>query len=296
MNVNLEQNSKTQSENPYLPKLTTITKIIQENDINDLKTFRLEFQNPEDAKKYNHIPGQFGELTVFGFGECPIGIASSPTDGDYIEFTVKKVGVVTTALHEMKEGEIIGLRGPFGNGWPLESLKGSHILIIGGGFAFTTLRALIRYMLHPDNRKDFGEIAVLYGARNSGEMIYKYDLEEWQKRDDIKIDLTIDVGEDTWKYNVGYVPSICKDVTLKKTHPTCEDTVALVCGPPIMIKFTIPVLKEFGFNDDDILLSLENRMKCGIGKCGHCMVGEKYVCTDGPVFTQAQLQKMPKEY
>ena len=284
------------TDNPYIPKLTIISKIIQENDINDLKTFRLEFKNPEDTKANKHIPGQFGELTVFGFGECPIGIASSPTDGDYVEFTVKKVGVVTTALHEMNEGDTIGLRGPFGNGWPMERLKGHHILMIGGGFAFTTLRALVKYMIYPDHRKDYGDIAILYGARNSGEMIYKYDLEDWKKRDDLKLDLTIDVGEDTWKYNVGYGPTICKDVTLAKTHPTCADTIALVCGPPIMIKFTIPVLKEFGFHDDDILLSLENRMKCGIGKCGHCMVGEKYVCTDGPVFTQAQLSNMPKEY
>jgi len=229
------------TDNPYIPKLTTISKIIQENDINDLKTFRLEFQNPEDAKAYKHIPGQFGELTIFGYGECPIGIASSPTDGDFVEFTVKRVGVVTTALHEMKEGDTIGLRGPFGNGWPMDRLKGHHILIIGGGFAFTTLRALVNYMIYPDNRKDYGDIAVLYGARNSGEMIYKYDLDEWKKRDDLKLDLTIDVGEDTWKFNVGYVPDICKTVTLAKTHPTCEQTIALVCGPQIMITFTQPL-------------------------------------------------------
>lgn len=296
MNVYPEQKIDLKYNNPYIPKVTTISKIIQENEVNDIKTFRLVFKNDEDTKNFNFMPGQFGEVTVFGFGECPIGIASSPTDEGYIEFTVKKVGVVTTALHEMTEGKNLGLRGPFGNGWPIERMKGKDILIIGGGFAFTTLRSLVKYMIYNDNRGEYGKITILYGARNPGEMIYKYDLEEWQKRDDLTLHLTVDVGDNTWKYNVGYIPAICKDVTLKETAPVCTETIAVVCGPPVMIKFTIPVLKEYGFHDEDIILSLENRMKCGIGKCGHCMVGEKYVCTDGPIFTQAQLLKMPKEY
>ncbi|MHA1649728.1 MAG: FAD/NAD(P)-binding protein [Candidatus Helarchaeota archaeon] len=276
--------------NPYIPKLTTIQEIVSENKpVNDLKTFKLVFNNPDDFKEFDYIPGQFAELSYFGAGECPIGIASSPTEEGYLLFTVKRVGVVTTALHNSKEGTVIGIRGPFGNGWPIEDLIGHNVVIIGGGFAFSTLRSLTKYILA--KRELFKKLIVIYGARNPNELCYKQDLAEWEKLDDLELHLTIDRPVDGWTKKVGFVPAITKEVA-----PDSTDAFAIVCGPPIMIKFTIPVLTELGFADERILLSLENRMKCGIGKCGHCCVGEKYVCIDGPVFTQAQLRSLPKEY
>ncbi len=276
--------------NPYIPKLTTIQEIVSENKpVNDLKTFKLVFNNPDDFKEFDYIPGQFAELSYFGAGECPIGIASSPTEEGYLLFTVKRVGVVTTALHNSKEGTAIGIRGPFGNGWPIEDLIGHNVVIIGGGFAFSTLRSLTKYILA--KRELFKKLIVIYGARNPNELCYKQDLAEWEKLDDLELHLTIDRPVDGWTKKVGFVPAITKEVA-----PDSTDAFAIVCGPPIMIKFTIPVLTELGFADERILLSLENRMKCGIGKCGHCCVGEKYVCIDGPVFTQAQLRSLPKEY
>ncbi|MHA1230505.1 MAG: FAD/NAD(P)-binding protein [Candidatus Helarchaeota archaeon] len=277
--------------NLYLPKLCTIKNIIQENEANDLKTFELVFQNKSDEENFNYIPGQFAELSIIGIGECPIGIASSPTEKGSLKFTIKKVGTVTTAFHECHVGDEVGIRGPFGNGWPIDYLKGQNVVIVGGGFAFSTLRSLTEYILHKDNRRFYGDLTVIYGARNSGEMLYKEDLKRWQKRDDLNLVLTIDKPEPDWEYNVGYVPDI-----VKKVSPSSYNSTALVCGPPIMIKFSIPVLKELGFEDEKILLSLEMRMKCGVGKCGRCNIGNKFVCLDGPVFSQAELKALPKEY
>lgn len=283
----MTQMSKLKS-NPYIPKLTKIEEIIPENKpINDLKTFKLVFQKPEEL--FDYIPGQFAELSIFGKGECPIGIASSPTEEGFLLFTVKRIGSVTSALHESKVGATVGIRGPFGNGWPIENLIGHNLVIIGGGFAFSTLRSLTKYILA--KRELFKKVTVIYGARESAELCYKADLAEWEELKDIDLHQTIDRPEDGWTKRVGFVPAVTKEVA-----PDPTDTYAIICGPPIMIKFTMPVMDELGFSHDKILLSLENRMKCGIGKCGHCTVGEKYVCTDGPVFTQAKLEHMPREY
>ncbi|NVM27684.1 MAG: FAD/NAD(P)-binding protein [Candidatus Helarchaeota archaeon] len=267
----------------------TIEEIIQENDVNDLKTFKFVFKDPDGFQKFNYVPGQFAELSHFGKGECPIGIASSPTEEGFLLFTIKQVGVVTTAFHNSKIGDTIGIRGPFGNGWPIEDLTGHDVVIIGGGFAFSTLRSLTKYILA--KRELFKKVTVIYGARNPSELCYKKDLEEWEGISNLDLHLTIDRPVEGWTKKVGFVPAVTKEVA-----PNPADAYAIICGPPIMIKFTMPVMDELGFSHDKILLSLENRMKCGIGKCGHCMVGEKYVCTDGPVFTQAVLEHMPREY
>ncbi len=280
-----------QLESPYIPVLTTIKSIVRENEVNDIKTFEFVFNDEEDYKKFDYVAGQFAELSVFGVGECPIGIASSPTEKDSIKFTVKKAGEVTAALHNLEVGDIVGIRGPLGNGWPVEEMKGKNIVIIGGGFAFSTLRSLTIFASHENNRKNYGDITVIYGNRESGEVLYRDILEEWEKRDDINVVLTIDREQEGWTRKVGFVAPIVKDVSLSP-----ENAVAIVCGPPIMIKTTIDVLKELKFSDEQILLSLEMRMKCGIGKCGRCNVGNKFVCLDGPVFSQAELNKLPKEY
>lgn len=278
--------------NPYKPYPVRIDEIIVETDDRNLRTFHLKFLNPEDEAAFQYLPGQFAEISVPGQGEIPIGIASSPTEKGYLKFTVNKVGKVTTYLHNMKPGDIIGVRGPLGNWYPWDKLKGSNVVIIGGGFAFTTLRSSIVYMLDPSNREKFGKITVIYGARNPGMLLYKEELFAWEQRDDIEMHLTVDATNDpNWKYNIGFVPAVTKEKA-----PSSENAYAIVCGPPIMIKFTLPVLRELGFAPDRIITSLEMRMKCGIGMCGRCNIGTEYVCKDGPVFTFEQLSQLPNEY
>jgi NAD(P)H-flavin reductase len=278
-------------ENPYIPYPVKVVKIITEVDTKDIKTFRLEFVNKEDEAKFAYIPGQFGELSIFGKGESPIGIASSPTQPGYIEFTVQRAGVVTSALHDMEPGTLMGVRGPMGNSWPIAYLEGKNVVIVGGGFAFTTLRSLLNYMIHESNRARFGNITVIYGARNPGLLIYKDEIEAWAKRSDINLNVTVDKGDAGWKGREGFVPTVCKEVA-----PSSENAVTVICGPPIMIRFTLPVFFDLGFSKENIITSLEMRMKCGIGKCGRCNVGSKYVCKDGPVFSLAELDKLTKEY
>jgi NAD(P)H-flavin reductase len=272
--------------------LTTIKSITTENRANDIKTFELVFKSDVDLAKFNYIPGQFAELSVFGRGECPIGIASSPTEKGSIKFTVKKMGTVSSALHNSEVGDMVGVRGPLGNSWPVgNAMMGKNIVVIGGGFAFSTLRSLVEYLLAEPNRKNYRNITVIYGNRSATELLYREDIERWEKREDIKVVLTIDRGEDGWTRKVGFVAPIVKEVA-----PSPENAIAVICGPPVMIKTTLPVLTELKFTDDQILSSLEMRMKCGVGKCGRCNIGGKFVCLDGPVFTQAQLKKMPTEY
>ena len=277
--------------NPYIPMLTKIKSIISENEVRDIKTIELEFQKEEEYKAFDYIPGQFAEISIIGKGECPIGIASSPTEEGTIKFTIKKMGTVTSSFHNSDIGDIIGVRGPLGNGWPMEELKGQNIVVIGGGFAFSTLRSLVLYVLDDKHRKDYGDITVIYGNRDSGEVLYRDVLEEWEKRDDINVVLTIDREEESWTRKVGFVAAIVKEVA-----PSPKNAVAIICGPPIMIRTAVDELVKIGWKDEKILNSLEMRMKCGIGKCGRCNIGEKFVCIDGPVFSLAELKKMPNEY
>lgn len=278
-------------KNPYLPLPMRLVKHSVETEDNLIHTFTLEFLKEEDEKSFSYLPGQFAEVCVFGVGEAPFGIASSPTEPGHLKFSVARVGVVTTALHQLPEGTILGVRGPLGNSYPIEEFKGKNVVIIGGGFAFTTLRSLVTYILHPQNRGDFGKLTVIYGARNPGLLLYKEELAAWEKRTDIELVTTIDRPVEGWSGRVGFVPAVTKEVA-----PSAENAYAVVCGPPIMIKFTLPVLEELGFPAERIIMSLENRMKCGIGMCGRCNVGNKYVCKDGPVFTRAQLNQLPNEY
>lgn len=280
-------------QNPYLPYPVKIDDIVIETEDKNLKTFKFVFLNKDDEEKFAYRAGQFAELSVTGQGEIPIGIASSPTEKGFVMFTVNKVGLVSSYLHSMKVGDVMGIRGPLGNWYPWEKLEGKNVVIIGGGFAFTTLRSSIIYMLDPANRSKFKDIHVIYGARTPGMLLYKEELMEWEKRDDIHMHITVDGTDDPdWKYNTGFVPTI----TEQKAPNADADTYAIICGPPIMIKFTQPVLAKHGYGHDQIIMSLENRMKCGIGICGHCNIGKEFVCKDGPVFTLSKLNTMPKEY
>ncbi|MAF85370.1 MAG: heterodisulfide reductase subunit F [Dehalococcoidales bacterium] len=278
-------------KNPYLPLPMRIDKVTVETDDWDIKTFSLSFVNQEDEADFKYIPGQFVELSVLGKGEAPFGMASSPTQPGRLEFTVSKIGVVTTALHNMEAGRTVGVRGPLGNGYPIEELKGKNMVMIGGGFGFSTLRALTNLALDETNRDNFKDITVIYGARRPGLLLYKDDLEKWGKRSDIHLHLTVDTGDEEWAGKVGFVPAVTKEVA-----PSSEEAYALVCGPPAMIKFTLPVVEELGFPPERTLLSMEMRMKCGLGMCGRCNIGSQYVCRDGPVFSLAKLSRLPQEY
>ena len=277
-------------DNPYIPFPMRIEEIVLETEDRKIKTFILGFMREEDRERFTYVPGQFAEVSVFGTGEAPFGMASTPTRPERLEFSVSTIGVVTGALHNMERGGIVGVRGPLGNGYPLESLQGKNLLLIGGGFGFSTLRSLTNYILHEKNRKAFGNLTVVYGARKPGLLLYKEDLELWRQRTDLKLHLTVDAEADGWQGHVGLVPDVVRSVA-----PTAGNTVAIVCGPPIMMKFTLPVVKDLGFSDENILFSLEMQMKCGIGKCGRCNVGSKYVCSDGPVFSQSQLAGLTGE-
>ncbi|MCF8110259.1 MAG: FAD/NAD(P)-binding protein [Desulfobacteraceae bacterium] len=280
-------------ENPYIPYPVRIDEIKTETEDKSLKTFKFVFLNPEDEEKFAYRAGQFAELSIPGLGEIPIGIASSPTEKGFVKFTVFKTGKVTSYLHSMKEGDIMGIRGPLGNWYPWDMLEGKNVVIIGGGFAFTTLRSSIIYMLDPENRKKFKDIHVIYGARSPGMLLYKDELEAWAGLDDLNMHITVDGTDDPdWPHHTGFVPTI----TEQEAPSGTEDTYAIVCGPPIMIKFTQPVLDKLGYTEDRIIMSLENRMKCGIGMCGRCNIGKEFVCKDGPVFTLKQLNQTPKEY
>ena len=281
---------KEQMKNIYLPYEARIEDIKVETEDGNLKTYRIVFEKEEDKRNWSHVPGQFAMLSIAGKGEIPIGIASSPTEKDFLLFTVNRAGVVTTALHKMDKGEPIGVRGPLGNGFPVDrELKGKNIVIIAGGFAFTTLRATLIYLL--ENRSDYGKITVIYGARTPGMLLYKDELKSWQERDDLECHITVDREAPGWDGLVGFVPTIAGQV-----KPSPENSAALICGPPIMIKFTMPPLEEIGWKDDQVYLSLENRMKCGVGICGHCNVGPVYVCKDGPVFKRSEVQRLPVEF
>ena len=277
------------STNTYVPYSMRLQKITQEAP--GVKTFRLEFIDPADAARFSFKTGQFAEYSVFGEGESTFCIASPHTRTGYVECTFRQAGRVTTALSGLEEGDVVGFRGPYGNTFPIDDWKGKNLVFVAGGIALPPMRSVIWSCI--DNRADYKNITIVYGAKTVDDLVYKHELDEWEQREDINQHLTVDPGGSTpdWKGRVGFVPTILAEVA-----PSSENTIAIVCGPPIMIKNTMPVLKQLGFSEEHIFTTLENRMKCGIGKCGRCNIGSTYVCKDGPVFTAAQLAQLPNEF
>jgi NAD(P)H-flavin reductase len=271
------------NHNPYLPELATVIDIVEETP--NIRSFKVVLNDTEKMRQFRFEPGQVGQLSVFGTGESTFVINSPPTRMDYLQFSVMKAGEVTGAIHELSVGDQIGVRAPLGNWFPYDSMKGRNILFVGGGIGLAPLRTLILFML--DNRSDYEDITVIYGARSANDLCYKDELKEWGARKDMNLILTVDANSPGLPIREGFVPTVLNEVA-----PKPENRVAITCGPPIMIKFVLQNLATLGFSGEDIVTTLEARMKCGIGLCGRCNIGTHFICKDGPVFTLAQLKAL----
>lgn len=269
-----------------IPSVGVVTEI--RKDTPDVKTFRVV--GLDGKKLFEHMPGQCAMLSIPGISEAMFSITSSPTNTEYMEFSIKKCGCLTEWLHAMDVGQQVTVRGPYGNGFPVETeLKGKNLIFIAGGIGLAPLRSVINYVRA--KRDDYGKVTIVYGSRSKDDLVDFEEIKtEWEKEKDFDVYLTIDRPQEGWDGNVGFVPSYVKELGLNTT-----DTV-LLCGPPIMIKFTLQALVELGFNKTQVYTTMELRMKCGVGKCGRCNIGDKYVCKDGPVFRCDQLDEMPAEY
>ncbi len=268
--------------NEYSPNLAVIKKIRKET--HDTNTYTLEFSDKKLQKSFSPAPGQFMMLSLFGIGESAISLSDTSNNGS-VTTTIRNVGSVTNAVLRLKEGDFIGMRGPYGNGWPLERAEGKNVLIVVGGMGIVPLRGVVNYI--KNNRKKFGDLEIIYGARTPDDMLFRYEFEKWKQIKKTRMDLTVDKLpiETTSKCKIGLVTSCFPSM---KTHH--KNAIVLVCGPEIMMRYAAKCLETIGFKDRQIYLSLERRMKCGIGKCGHCQIGLKYVCKDGPVFNYADIK------
>lgn len=275
--------------NIYQPDLMKVLQVRQQTA--DVKSVRIAFEDPERAKDFSFRVGQFGIFSAFGLGESTFNICSSSNWKDYIEFCFRRTGAVTDGLWQVEEGDTIGFRGPYGTSYPMEEWEGRDLIFMGGGIAMPPIRCAIWYAL--ENREKFGEITVVYGARTVNDLVFVDELDEWAKRERTRIIRCVDPGGQTpdWTGEVGFVPHVAAKANIK-----AKNAVALVIGPPIMIKNTLPVLGEIGLSDKDIYTSLENRMKCGVGKCGRCNCGPVYVCKEGPVFSLEQMKQLPNDF
>jgi NAD(P)H-flavin reductase len=277
------------STNLYLPHLVTIDELIEETP--DVRSLKLVFQDEAVRDTFTFKTGQFGLYSAFGLGESTFCIASPDTRKGYIQCTFRNVGRVTDALSNLSLGDTMGFRGPYGNSFPIDEWKGKNLVFIAGGIALPPLRSVIWSCL--DNRKDYGDITIVYGARTVLDLVYKNELAEWKAMDDVNLVQAVDPGGETpdWKGKVGFVPTV-----LEEAAPAAKNTIALVCGPPIMIKFTLQALEKIGFEEGQVYTTLENKMKCGVGKCGRCNVGDVYVCKEGPVYTATQVKNMYNDF
>ena len=269
-----------ESENRFFTP--TVAKIINMDQLTALeKVFTMQLPK---GVSLDHRPGQFVEVSLLGTGEAPISISSSPSrsNGNF-ELCVRKVGDVTQAIHKLRTGDKLGVRGPFGHGFPYEKFRGKDILFAPGGLGLAPLRSLINQVL--DERALYDRVIILYGARNPSELLFKDELEKWSKREDIELMVTVDRGDDTWKGHTGVITTLFRDVSVNP-----RNTIAITCGPPVMYKFVLMELQGKGILEGNIYLSLERKMKCGIGKCGHCQINNVYACQSGPVFSYRDIK------
>ena len=271
---------------PLIPVVGVVTDI--RRDTPDVRTFRIS--KAGGGVCFSHMPGQCAMLSVPGIGEAMFSITSSPTNRSYMEFSIKKTGLLTDWLHEMEPGQQVAIRGPYGNWFPVETeLKGKDLLFIAGGIGLAPLRSVINYVRH--HRQNYASVDIVYGARSMDDLVYIDEIRnEWGGRDGVKAHLTIDRPQEGWDGSVGFVPDFVKALGFSTSK------TVLVCGPPIMIKFVLSALESLGFEKRQIYTTFELRMKCGVGKCGRCNIGSKYVCKDGPVFRCDQMEEMPDEY
>jgi NAD(P)H-flavin reductase len=268
-----------QEESVYRPVIARLLKTDQMTELERLFTLELP-----GGRSLGNEPGQFVEVSLFGIGEAPISISSSPSRSNgTFELCVRRVGDVTNAMHLMQPGEVVGVRGPFGHGFPFEKMKGKDVLFAAGGLGLAPLRSLINEVL--DQRGFFGRVIVLYGTKQPSEILFKDELLQWAERDDVEFHMTVDRGDGSWTGNVGVITTLFPKVTVNP-----RNTVAATCGPPIMYRFVLMELLGKGIPETQIYLSLERRMKCGVGKCGHCQINELYCCQDGPVFRYADIK------
>ncbi|MBE7085870.1 MAG: hydrogenase [Clostridiales bacterium] len=273
-------------EETLIPKVGVITDV--RKDTPDVKTFRVV--GTDGKKLFSHMPGQCAMVSVPGVGECMFSITSSPTNEEYMEFSIKKCGCVTEVIHAMEPGQQITVRGPYGKNFPVEGeFKGKDLLFIAGGIGLAPLRSVINYVRH--YRENYGKVVIVYGARSKDDLVDIDEIQnEWVNEPNMDVYLTIDRPQEGWTGNVGFVPAYVKELGLD------PNMTAVLCGPPVMIKFTLAGLLELGFDKSRIYTTLELRMKCGVGKCGRCNVGDKFVCKDGPVFCMTELDELPDEY
>jgi NAD(P)H-flavin reductase len=273
-------------DNPHRPsqaRIVGITPMVADNHL-----FTLRFLEDAAARAFRHRPGQFLMLSVPGTGEAPISIASSPTRPGALELCVRRVGRMTDALYRMRTNDLVGVRGPYGNGFPVAALEGQDLLLVAGGLGMAPLRSLLGYAL--DRRERFGAITLMYGARTPAEMLFRDELAALTGRDDLTCLLTVDRDPTgTWRHSVGLLPRLFDQAAIDSVR-----TFAAVCGPPVVYRFVLERLLALGFSKDRILMSLERRMKCGIGKCGHCSIGYKYTCLHGPIFTYWDAINLPE--
>ncbi len=269
-----------------IPKVGVVTDI--RKDTPDVKTFRVV--GTDGKKLFQHMPGQCAMVSIPGVGECMFSITSSPTNEEYMEFSIKKCGCVTEVIHALEVGAQVTVRGPYGKNFPVEEdFKGKDLLFIAGGIGLAPLRSVINYVRH--YRENYGKVVIVYGARSKEDLVDIEEIQtEWVNEPNTEVYLTIDRPQDNWDGHVGFVPAYVKELGLN------PNMTAVLCGPPIMIKFTLAGLLELGFDKSNVFTTLELRMKCGVGKCGRCNVGDKFVCKDGPVFRMTELDELPNEY
>lgn len=276
------------TDNIYLPRVAILDRV--EDEIQDVKTFHWHFEDPEDQRAFLRFrPGQFAQVSLFGAGEMPLSLPPSPSEGQTF-FTVRRVGTCTGALHDLAPGAKFGVRGPYGNGFPMESFYGKDLIFVAGGIGLIPLRSCIMYALA--NRAKYGRIQIFLGARTPKDLMYRHNLREWEATSGVECHLTVDRGEEGWTGNVGVVGSLFKKPGVSVP---VENSVAFVCGPPVMFRFVIRDLSAMGMAEGNIVSTLERYMKCGVGKCGHCCIGVAYVCVDGPVFTYRQIKMLGED-